>query len=312
LSYRDTIKLLLCFAADRLHKSVDSLTIEDLSMKQVLAFLDHLESDRGCTANTRNQRLAALRSLFKYIGRQEPELLLQTHQICGISVKAVEEKTIEYLTSEELGALTGAIDLSTPLGVRDYALVLLLFNTGARVSEIINLRIEDIVLTGSPKINIMGKGNKPRACVLWEDTVRALREHIELRTTRKDGDDHVFFNAVGDPLSRYGVAHILKKYADLAKEQCPSIATKNITPHVLRHSTAMHLLLTGIEIAMISLWLGHSRLETTNRYVECNMDMKREIIENVEAPRGRRPRRKWHNPKTLNWLDSLTDPGPVM
>ncbi|MBW2736174.1 MAG: site-specific integrase, partial [Deltaproteobacteria bacterium] len=256
LSYRDTIRLLLCFAADTLHKSVDALTAEDLNIELILAFLDYLESDRGCTANTRNQRLAALRSLFKYIGRQAPELLLHVHQVCSISMKTTEEKTMEYLTSEELSALTGSIDQSTDLGCRDYALVLLLFNTGARVSELVNLKISDIVLTGSPKINIMGKGKKPRACVLWNDTVKALRAHLELRSPRKDEDAHVFLNAVGTPLTRFGVTHILKKYAEIAKDECPSIASKNITPHVLRHSTAMHLLIIGIDVAMIALWLG--------------------------------------------------------
>ena len=312
LSYRDAIKLLLCFAAKKLHRSVDALSVEELDMELILAFLDYLESERNCTANTRTQRLAALRSLFKYIGRQTPELLLQVHQICSISMKATEEKTIDYLTSEELSALTGSIDQNTDLGVRDYALILLLFNTGARVSEIINLELDDIVLTGSPKINIMAKGKKPRACVLWGDTVQALRACLELRSPRKHDDAHVFLNAVGDPLSRFGVAHILKKYADLAKAQCPSIAAKNITPHVMRHSTAMHLLLIGIEVAMIALWLGHARLDTTNKYVECDMDMKRKIIECVEVPKGKPPRRKWHAPKTLEWLDSLANPGRLM
>lgn len=311
LSYRDTIKLLLCFAADTLHKSVDALTVEDLNMKLILAFLDHLESERGCTANTRNQRLAALRSLFKYIGRQAPELLLHAHQVCSISMKSTEEKTIEYLTSEELSALTGSIDQNTDLGCRDYALVLLLFNTGARVSELVNLNIDDIVLTG-PKINIICKGKKPRACVLWDDTVKALRTYLELRSPRKDEDAHVFLNAVGNPLTRFGVTHILKKYAEVAKGQCPSIATKKITPHVLRHSTAMHLLIIGIEVAMIALWLGHSSMETTNKYVELNMEMKRSIIECVEVPTGKRPRRKWHTPKTIKWLDSLANPVRLM
>ena len=312
VSYRDTIKLLLCFAADTLHRSVDALTVEELNMELILAFLDHLESERGCTANTRNQRLAALRSLFKYISRQTPELLLQAHQVCSISMKATEEKTIAYLTSEELSALTGSIDQDTALGVRDYALALLLFNTGARVSEIINLKLDDIVLAGSQKINIMAKGKKPRACVLWDDTVKALRAHLELRSPRKDDDAHVFLNAVGDPLTRFGVTHILKKYAAIAEDECPSIAAKNITPHVMRHSTAMHLLIIGIEVAMIALWLGHARMETTNKYVECNMDMKRKIIECVEVPKGKRARRRWHAPKTLKWLDSLTQPVRLM
>lgn len=312
LSYRDTIKLLLCFSADTLHKSVDALTVEDLNMELVLAFLDYLELERGCTANTRNQRLAALRSLFKYIGRQAPELLLHVHQVCSISMKTTEEKIIEYLTSEELSALTGSIDRNTDLGCRDYALVLLLFNTGARVSELVNLNIDDIVLTGSPKINIMGKGKKPRACVLWDDTVKALRTHLELRSPRKDKDTHVFLNAVGAPLTRFGVTHILKKYAEVAKDECPSIASKHITPHMLRHSTAMHLLIIGVEVAMIALWLGHARMETTNKYVELNMEMKRKIIECVEVPKGKQPRRKWHAPKTIKWLDSLANPVRLM
>jgi site-specific recombinase XerD len=292
LSYRDTIKLLLCFASDKLHIDVDALSVEDLNMELILAFLDHLESERNCTANTRNQRLASLRSLFKYIGRQTPELLLQVHQIRSISMKAIEEKIINYLTSEELSAMSGTIDQNTALGLRDYALVLLLFNTGARVSEITNLELDDLVLTGSAKINIMAKGNRPRACVLWGDTVEALKAWLELRLPRKPEDPHVFLNAVGDPLSRFGVTHILKKYADLAKEECPSIAAKNVTPHVMRHSTAMHLLLIGVEVAMIALWLGHARLDTTNKYVECDMEMKRKLIECVEVPTGKQPQRK--------------------
>jgi len=312
LSYRDTIKLLLCFAGDSLHKPVDSLTVEDLSMDVVLAFLDYLETDRGCKASTRNQRLAALRSLFKYIGRQTPELLLHTHQICSISMKSTEDTIIEYLTSEELSALTGCIDPNTALGCRDYALVLLLFNTGARVSEIVNLKTDYIVLTGSPKINIMGKGRKPRACVLWGDTAKALRAHLERRSPREREDTHVFLNAVGAPLSRFGVAHILAKYTQMAEEECPTLAKKTVTPHVLRHSTAMHLLIVGIEVAMIALWLGHARLETTNKYVELNMEMKRKIIESIQAPKGKRPRKQWHAPDTLEWLDSLANPVPLM
>jgi integrase/recombinase XerD len=312
LSYRDTIKLLLCFAADKLHSPLDALSVEELNMELILAFLDYLESERDCTASTRNQRLAALRSLFKYIGRQTPELLLQVHQICSISMKATEEKTIEYLTTEELRALTGSIDQNTPLGLRNYALILLLFNTGARVSEIINLKLEDIVLTGSPKINIMGKGKKPRACVLWGDTVHALRALLEVRSPRNPADTHVFLNAVGDPLSRFGVGYILKKYAILGKVQCPSMARKNITPHVMRHSTAMQLLIIGIEVAMIALWLGHAKIDTTNRYVECNMEMKRSIIEQIDVPTAKRTRPKWHKPETLEWLDSLSNPVPLM
>ncbi len=312
LSYRDTIKLLLCFAGDTLHRSVDGLTVEDLNMELILAFLDYLESERGCTANTRNQRLAALRTLFKYIGRQTPELLLHAHRVCSISMKTTEDKIIEYLSSEELAAMSCSIDQNTDLGVRDYALLLLLFNTGARVSEIVNLKIDDIILTSSPKINILGKGKKPRACVLWDDTVKALRAHLELRSPRRPDDAHVFLNAVGDPLSRFGVTHILKKYAALAEGNCPSIAAKKITPHVMRHSTAMHLLLIGIEIAMIALWLGHARMETTNKYVELNMEMKRKLIEGVEVPKGKQPRRKWHTPKTLKWLDSLANPVRLM
>jgi len=281
-------------------------------MELILAFLDHLESERGCTANTRNQRLAALRSLFKYIGRQTPELLLHVHRICAICMKATEDKPIEHLTSEELSAITAAIDRNTDPGRRDYALVLLLFNTGARVSEIVNLTCDDVILGKSPKINILAKGNKPRACVLWRDTVKAIRAWLQVRSPRTDDDPHVFLNAVGDPLTRFGVTHILKKYAAIAEDDCPSLATKRISPHTLRHSTAMHLLISGVEIAAIALWLGHARLETTNKYVECNMEMKRALIERVDVPKGKRPRPKWHAPKTIAWLDSLRNPAPLM
>jgi len=310
LSYRDTIKLMLCFAEKHLRRSIDKLTVEDLDMKLVLAFLDHLEQERGCSANTRNQRLAALRTLYKYIARQAPELALHSQQVCSISMKAKQDAPVEYLTDNELGVLTAAIDQNTTLGVRDYALVLLLFNTGARVSELTNLHLDDLTLDHNPKIDIIAKGRKPRSCVLWDETVKALRNYLQARCPRHEAESHLFLNAVNNPLGRFGVNHILKKYAHIAEEQCPSLAKKKISPHIMRHSTAMHLLILGIEIAMIALWLGHSSLETTNKYVECNMEMKRKIIETVPAPQGTPRRRKWQNPKTLAWLESLRNGHP--
>ena len=303
-SYRDATKLLLCYVADHLKKSVDVLDIEDITAVLVLGFLDHVQHQRGCSGKTRNARLAAIRCLFAFIGRQQPELLAQCRQIRTIPLKRTGPVRVDYLEEAELQALMDAVDLNTRTGVRDRALLLLLYNTGARVSEIVTLGLKDLRLNGSPQVDLQGKGNKHRACPLWPETVAALKDYLRVRRPQQSATRTLFLNANGVPITRFGIRYIIGKYAAIAAHQCPSIRTKTVTPHTLRHTTAMHLLRSGNDINMVSYWLGHADINTTHIYLEIDMEMKRRMIEKLDAPiiKERTP---WHKPGVIEWLNTL-------
>jgi integrase/recombinase XerD len=303
-SYRDAIKLLLCYVADHLKISVDALDVEDLTEAEVLDFLDYVQQQRGCVGKTRNARLAAIRSLFAFTGREQPDLLAQCRQIRAIPLKRTGQVSIDYLEETELQSLMDAINLNTRTGVRDRALLLLLYNTGARVSEIVGLNVEDLRLNGNAQVELLGKGNKHRACPLWPETVAVLKDHLRQRHPKQVETQSLFLNAHGVPITRFGIRHVIGKYAAIAVVQCPSLKTKTVTPHTLRHTTAMHLLRSGNDINMISYWLGHADINTTHIYLEIDMEMKRKMIEKVDAPTisGRAP---WHEPGVLDWLNKL-------
>ncbi len=303
-AYRDAIKLLLCYVADHLKKSVDVLDIEDIPEVVVLGFLDHVQQQRGCSGKTRNARLAAIRCLFAFIARQQPELLVQCRQIRAIPLNRTGPVRVDYLEEAELQALMDAVDLKTRTGVRDRALLLLLYNTGARVSEIVALNLNHLRLNGSTQVNLQGKGNKHRACPLWPETVIALNDYLRQRCPSQPATQTLFLNANGAPITRFGIRHVIGKYAAIAVHQCPSIKTKNVTPHTLRHTTAMHLLRAGNDINMVSYWLGHADINTTHIYLEIDMEMKRRMIEKLDAPiiNDRAP---WHKPGIIEWLNKL-------
>ncbi len=189
LAYRDAVKLMLCYASDILNKNVEELCVEDINESLVLHFLDHLENTRGCSARTRNARLAAIRALFSFIAREEPSLLLHYQIIRTIPIKRTQHKTVDYLEENEMQALLDSVDLNSRTGVRDNALLLLLYNTGARVSEIVGLKVADLPLKGTAQIKLLGKGNKYRSCPLWPETVEALQDYLKQRTA-KDPADH--------------------------------------------------------------------------------------------------------------------------
>jgi integrase/recombinase XerD len=302
LAYRDTVKLLLCYAADMLHKNVEELCVEDIKESLVLHFLDHLENTRGCSPRTRNARLAAIRALFSFIAREEPSLLLHCQRIRTIPIKRTQHKTVDYLEENEIQALLDAIDLNSRTGVRDKALLLLLYNTGARVSEIVRLKVADLRLKGTAQIRLLGKGNKYRGCPLWDETVEALDAYFKQCTA--PADHQLFLNANGAPISRFGVRHIIGKYATTAKNQCSSIAAKTVTPHTIRHTTAMHLLRSGNDVNMVSYWLGHADINTTHIYVEIDMEMKRQMLQKAGPPDIKKPL-PWQKPNILQWLNSL-------
>jgi len=304
LAYRDAIKLLLSYASDTLKKHPEDLAVEDLDESLVLNFLDYVEKRRGCTPQSRNARLAAIRALFAFIARQEPSLLLQSQTIRMIPLKRTPHKTIDYLDEKEMQALLNTVDLTSRTGIRDKALLILLYNTGARVSEIVQLKPTDLRLDGTAQINLLGKGQKFRTCPLWPETVEALRDYLRQRTPKTPATQQLFLNANGLPVTRFGIRHILNQYATTARRQCPSIAAKAVNPHAIRHTTAMHLLRAGNDINMISYWLGHANLNTTHIYVEIDMEMKRRMLEKTGAPAIKNPP-PWQKPDILQWLNAL-------
>jgi site-specific recombinase XerD len=305
LAYRDAIKLLLCYASDTLNKSVEELCVEDIDESLVLDFLEHVENTRGCSARTRNARLAAIRALFGFIAREQPCLLLHCQSIRTIPLKRTQHKTVDYLEEQEMQALLNALDLSSRTGIRDKALLLLLYNTGARVSEIVELKVADLRLDGTAQVKLLGKGKKYRSCPLWPETLEALHDYLKRRTAKNPAAQQLFLNANGSPVTRFGVRHIIGKYASAAKSQCPSIAAKAVNPHTIRHTTAMHLLRAGNDVNMVSYWLGHADINTTHIYVEIDMEMKRRMLEKVEAPTVKKPL-PWQKPGVLQWLQALS------
>lgn len=304
VAYRDAIKLLLCYAADTLRKPVDKLAVEDIAEKVVLGFLDYVQQARRCSSRTRNARLAAIHSLFAFIAREEPELLAQCQRIRAIPLKRTEHRTVGYLEEKEMQAILDSVQINSRTGIRDWALLLLLYNTGARVSEIVELKLCDLRLDGTAQVNLVGKGRKHRACPLWSETVAPLRAYLKQRTPKQPGTEHLFLNANGAPITRFGIRHITGKYAHAAKDRCPSIKTKTVSPHTIRHTTAMHMLRSGNDVNMVSYWLGHVDINTTHIYLEIDMEMKRKMIEKADAPAINK-KAAWHKPDVLQWLNAL-------
>jgi len=303
-AYRDAAKLLLCYAADTLKIAVDELAVEDISEKIVLGFLDQLEQSRGCSTRTRNARLAAIRSLFEYIARQEPVLLVHCAQIRAVPLKRAEHKTIDYLQEKEMQALLDAVDVNSRTGMRDKALLMLLYNTGARVSEIVALELDDLRLDDAAQIRLLGKGRKERACPLWPETVAVLKSYLHQRTPKQPGAQQIFLNANDAPITRFGIRHITRKYGAQAQIKQPHKTTKRVNPHTIRHTSAMHLLRAGNDINMVSYWLGHADINTTHIYVEIDMEMKRKMIAKAGAPKlGNEV--PWQQPHVLQWLNQL-------
>ena len=305
LAYRDAIKLLLCYTADTLGRPVDRLAVEDIAEKVVVGFLDYVEKERRCSSGTRNARLAAIHSLFAFIAREEPTLLQQCQRIRAIPLKRTEHKTVDYLEEKEMQAILDAVDINSRTGIRDRALLLLLYNTGARVSEIVELKLPDLRLNGADQVHLLCKGKKHRSCPLWPETATALQAYLKQRTPKEPGIEHLFLNANGAPITRFGIRHITGKYAAAAQNQCPSIKTKTVNPHTIRHTTAMHLLRSGNDVNMVSYWLGHADINTTHIYLEIDMEMKRQMLEKAGAPSIKKPL-PWQKPDILQWLQALS------
>ena len=295
-SYRDAMLLLLQFTAADAKRPVDRLQVSDLSAERVAAFLNHLQSERSNGIATRNARLGAIHVFARFLAARMPEALGTLQRVIAVPYKrGAREVPIEYLERAEIEAVLQSIDRSSALGRRDYALFALMFNTGARVQEALDVRRRDVRLDSPPQIRLHGKGNKVRLCPIWPVTAKLLRAFIdELPVSDGDPADALLFtNARGRPLTRFGVRYLLRRYVAAAAKTEPSLRDKSIHPHSLRHSTAIALLKSGVDFATISQWLGHAGLNTTMRYARADIDLKRQAIAQVfpdalAPPRGGR------------------------
>jgi site-specific recombinase XerD len=306
-SYRDACALLLRFLAVRHRCSVVKLNFEHLSPDDVVAFLHDLETTRGNCVATRNARLAAIHAFARFVATSHPEHVELCQRILAIPFKRGAPRLVEYLEAAELAAIIEAPDRSKPDGRRDHALLLALFNTGARVQEILDLRPADLQLARPFQARLRGKGRKERLCPLWPRTVKILRAFLDERGVEIGSTDPIFRNRRGDRLTRFGVRYLLAKYARAATTIAPTLDGKRVHPHVLRHTTAVHLLQAGVDLVTISHWLGHASVETTNRYAAVDLEMKRAAVAKAR-PIGRIDRAvaAWKTDRTiLQWLEAL-------
>lgn len=278
LSYRDSMALLLRFLARRNGRAVVSLDLDDLDPDGVLAFLEYLETERNNCAATRNNRLAAVHAFARYVATRQPEHVERCQRLLAIPFKRARQRIVEYLEEEELSAMLQAPDRHTADGRRDHALLLTLFNTGARVQEFLDIRPRDLQLVRPFHVLLYGKGRKERFCPLWPQTVAVLRALVAEIGLESGSSDQLFRNRHGRPLTRYGVRYLVQKYARLAQVVAPSLARKRVHPHTMRHTTAVHLLRAGVDLVSISHWLGHASIETTNRYAVVDLETKRAAI----------------------------------
>ncbi len=305
-AYRDTLRLLFGFIAAQRARTISDVTLDDLRAPGVLAFLSHLESQRANAVTSRNVRLAAIRSFFKHLVQNDLTRADQYQRVLAIPGKRAHIPMAQYLEPEDVKRILAQPDTSTATGLRDHALLLLLYNTGARVSEALGVRVEHLALGKSRHVRLFGKRNKERICPLWRETVAALQRLPVVRNGQPQ--DWLFCNREGLPLTRDGVAYILRKYTALAARSTVSLRRRRVTPHMLRHGCAVALLQAGVDITVIRDYLGHASIATTSRYVTTNLQMKREALEQFWQRSGLSPARArpWSpKPDLLAYLASV-------
>jgi len=304
-SYRDSIVLLLRFLSARSKRSVAELDLPDLDPAGILAFLSYLEGERKNGAATRNVRLSAIHALFRFVASRNPEHLNLAQQVLGIPFKRAPQRAIDYLEYEEIDSILKAINRTALRGARNYALLATMFNTGARVQEIADLRACDLQLTKPFQLRLFGKGRKERYCPLWPQTAAVLRAFCKERNLDLRSEARVFLNHRDEPLTRFGIRYVLARCLDRASQEVPNLQKKRLHPHSMRHSTAVALLKSGADLSTISHLLGHASLTTTNRYAKVDLEVKRRAIARVK-PVPSQLRTPWSRDRTvLDWLESL-------
>jgi integrase/recombinase XerD len=300
--YRDAFRLLLRFAAQRLKKEPSKLTLAELDTPFIGEFLDHLEGERSNSVRTRNARLAAIHSFFRYVSFQEPGCADLCRRVLAIPSKRYERRPIAYLTREEIDALVAAPDTTTWIGRRDQVLLVVAIQTGLRVSELIGLQRQDVRLGRGAHVHCTGKGRKQRCTPLRKEAVKLLVAW--LRECPSEPHASVFPSSRGGALSRDAVERLVTRHRHTAAQSCPSLKRKTVTPHVLRHTAAMELLQHGIDRSVIALWLGHESVETTQMYLHADLRLKEQALARI-VPMGVKPRRYRPDDKLLAFLEGL-------
>jgi integrase/recombinase XerD len=304
-SYRDTIRLLLLYIADDKRSRITRLTLGDLSFQRIVGFLRHLEEERGNQIRTRNQRLAVIHTLFEYIATRSPEMLIVCQQVAAIPTKRVPPPETRFLERDEIQQLLRALPSHGRLALRDRALLLFLYNTGARVQEAADLRVDHLDLGEHPTVRLHGKGDKWRTCPLWQQTSRTIDQLLQSQRSPATPQTAVF-TARGQPLTRFGIYKIVRRHAAALDDPRTG---RTVSPHTFRHTAAVHLLEAGVEVNVIRGWLGHADLSTTNRYAEINTKAKQRALLATEPPdasEGSRTNPIWRTDQALlNWLASL-------
>jgi integrase/recombinase XerD len=301
ISYRDTLTLLIPFITEKIGKPVERLALEHLTPDIVSGFLAHLEKARGCSISTRNQRLAAIHALARFVATKNPESISWLTSINTVPFKRANRASIAYLEKPEMDALLGAPDRRSIQGVRDYALLLFLYNSGARADEAARLAIADLDLGTSPSVKILGKGSKIRLCPLWSLTANTLASSISGRMPT----ERVFLNRRKQPITRFGIYAVVRRYVAKAGKRMPSLLNKHVSPHTIRHATAVHLLRAGVDINTIRAWLGHVSLDTTNIYAEVDLEMKSRALAHCEIAEKNKMRTQWHSTGLMAFLKGL-------
>jgi integrase/recombinase XerD len=306
-SYRDAFTLLLRFLAARHGCHAVDLDLAHFASEDLLAFLDHLETGRRNGITTRNVRLAAVHSFARFVATRHPEHLERCQRLLAVPIKRARARVTEYLEAHELRAMLDTIDPSTADGRRDHVLILALFNTGARVQEVLDVRPADLQLERPFHVLLRGKGRKERLCPLWPQTAELLRRLIAETQLGDGSKERLFRNRRGEPLTRFGVRYLLRKYARLGSAAAPTLAKKNVHPHTFRHSAAVHLLQAGVDLVSICHWLGHASVETTNRYATVDLETKRAAVARAgPIVDDARTLRTWRaDESVLSWLESL-------
>jgi integrase/recombinase XerD len=300
--YRDTFRLLLEFLRQSKGKEPSALCLSDLDAPTILSFLDYLERERSNSIRSRNVRLAAIRAFFRLVALRDPASVNLATRVLAIPVKRADRRLVGYLTRPEIDAVLSAPDRTQWAGQRDYAMLLTMYNSGARVSEITSLQRRHIRIGSTSFLELHGKGRKERSVPLWPRTAQTLKAW--LNTQDESEESPMFPNARGGQLSRDGANYILQAAIRMATAACPSLSGKHVSPHVIRHTTAMHLLQSGVDIAVIALWLGHESIETTHGYLEADLKLKEKALQKL-APAGQAAPRFRADDPLLAFLKNL-------
>jgi integrase/recombinase XerD len=301
-SYRDTFRLLLRFAGEQLGKAPTKLLLEDLDVDLIGDFLQDLETSRRNGARSRNTRLAAIRSFVRYVAMTQPDCLRQCERILTMPDKRYVKRAVSFLDANEIAAMLAAPDRSSWAGRRDYVLLLVALRTGLRASELVSLKCKDVVIGAGAHIRCLGKGRKERCTPVRRDMAAALATW--LRERQGDPDQPLFPSMRGDRLSRDALEHLVRKHSLKASRSCPSLAAKRVSPHTLRHSTAMQLLQHGVDQSVIALWLGHESPDTTQIYIHADMRLKEKALAQMVAP-DTKPGRYRPDDQLLAFLETL-------